>query len=59
MKVSAAQFKKWMAAPDMTFTTTPHGFIKVAQYMKSLGILSKVPASMRDIELPMLNGEGD
>lgn len=59
MKVPAAQFKKWMSAPDMTFTTTPHGFIKVAQYMKSLGILGKVPASMRDIELPVLGGEGD
>jgi len=58
-KVPAAQFKKWMAGPEMVFTTTPHGFLKVAQYMKSIGLLSKTPTSMRDIELPFLAGEGD
>lgn len=59
MKVTAAQYKKWLSGPDMTFETTPHGFMKVANYMKSIGLLTKVPTSMREIELPVLNGSGD
>ena len=59
MKVTAAQYKKWLSGPDMTFETTPHGFMKVANYMKSIGLLTKVPTSMHEIELPVLNGSGD
>ena len=59
MKVSTAQYKKWLSVPDMTFETMPHGFIKVANYMKSIGLLTKVPTSMREIELPLLGGSGD
>jgi NitT/TauT family transport system substrate-binding protein len=58
-KIPAEQFKKWLTAPDVHFETIPRGFIKVATYMQSIGLLSKVPASMRDIELPLLNGAGD
>ncbi|MFN2460360.1 MAG: ABC transporter substrate-binding protein [Candidatus Velthaea sp.] len=59
MKVPAAQFKKWMASPEITFTTTPHGFMKVAQFMKQIGFTTKVPSSMSDIELPLMKGAGD
>lgn len=59
MKVPAAQFKKWLSAPDISWETVPHGFMKVAAYMKSIGLLTKTPGSMRDLELPVLNGAGD
>ena len=59
MSVPAAQYKKWLAAPEMTFETTPHGFMKVASYMKGIGLLTKVPGSMREIELPQLGGAGN
>ena len=58
-KVPAANFKKWLADKDTTFTTIPHGFLKMAKFMKEIGFLDKVPSSMRDLELPLLNGAGD
>jgi NitT/TauT family transport system substrate-binding protein len=58
-KVPAAQFKKWMASPDITFTTVPHGFLKAAAFMKQIGFISRVPASMSELELPLLKGAGD
>lgn len=59
MKIAPGLFKKWMTSPEITFTTVPHGFLKVAQFMKEIGFITKVPSSMRDIELPLLKGEGD
>jgi NitT/TauT family transport system substrate-binding protein len=58
-KVPAAQFKKWMASPDITWTTTPHGFMKVARFMQQIGFIGRVPASMSELELPLLKGAGD
>jgi NitT/TauT family transport system substrate-binding protein len=58
-KVSAEQFKKWITAPDLRWENVPHGFIKVAAFMKSIGLLTKVPTTMRELELPVLNGVGD
>jgi NitT/TauT family transport system substrate-binding protein len=58
-KVSPEQFKAWMTADGITYSTVPHGFLKYAQFMKEIGFLSKVPGSIRDIELPTLDGAGD
>jgi NitT/TauT family transport system substrate-binding protein len=58
-KVPAATFRKWLAAPDITFTTIPHGLLKYARFMKDIGFLSKAPASIREIELSTLSGAGD
>lgn len=58
-KVPAAQFKRWMASSDITFTTVPHGFLKVAAFMKQIGFISRVPANMSELELPLLKGAGD
>ena len=57
--VPAADFQKWISRPDTIFVTTPHGFMKYATFMKSIGMISKVPASMHDIELPTLGNAGD
>lgn len=58
-KETAANFKRWLADKDTTFETTPHGFMKMAKFMKEIGFIEKVPVSMRDLELPFLNGAGD
>lgn len=58
-KESASSFKKLLTAPDVTFTIVPHGFMKYAKFMKEIGLIEKVPSSMREIELPPLNGAGD
>jgi len=58
-KVPAAQFKKWLSSPDITFTTTPHGFLKVARFMQQIGFIGRAPASISELELPSLKGEGD
>jgi NitT/TauT family transport system substrate-binding protein len=59
-KVPAKDFEAWIKRPDVIFSTTPHGFLQFARFMKSIGALSKVPNSMRDIEvLPILGGAGD
>ncbi|MGH7709023.1 MAG: ABC transporter substrate-binding protein [Vulcanimicrobiaceae bacterium] len=57
-KVSAAQFEGWMTHKEITYTTTPHGFGAYAKFMQSIGLLSKTPASMKDLELPTLAGTG-
>lgn len=58
-KETAANFKRYLSDKDTIFTTTPHGFMKYAKFMKEIGLLEKVPGSMRDLELPLLNGSGD
>jgi NitT/TauT family transport system substrate-binding protein len=58
-KIPASTFRKWLASPDITFTTVPHGILKYARFMKEIGFLTKVPASIRDVELPSLGGAGD
>lgn len=56
---SAANFQRWITHPDVVYTTVPHGMLSYARFMQSIGLLSKVPASMRDIELSTLGGVGD
>jgi len=58
-KVPAATFKRWLASPELTFTTVPHGILKYARFMNEIGYLSKVPSSLRELELPTVAGQGD
>jgi NitT/TauT family transport system substrate-binding protein len=43
---------------NLTFETTPSGLIAYAQFMKSIGLISKVPGSVNDLELPTVSGTG-
>lgn len=54
----AEQFLAWMTRPGVRYTTTPRGFGAYAQFMHAIGLLSKVPASMCEIELPALRCSG-
>ncbi len=58
-KVSAEQYMTWMSSKGILYDTTPRGFMKYAEFMKSIGFLNKVPGSVKDLELPPLNGAGD
>jgi NitT/TauT family transport system substrate-binding protein len=59
-KASAHDFEGWLRRPDVIFSTTPHGFLAMAKFMQSIGALSKVPSSMRDIDYSgTLGGVGD
>jgi NitT/TauT family transport system substrate-binding protein len=58
-KTPAAKFKAWITGPDVAWDMTPHAFLRTAAFMKQIGMLSKVPANVRELELPMLKGAGD
>jgi NitT/TauT family transport system substrate-binding protein len=58
-KTSAARFKGWITGRDVSWDMTPHAFLRTAAFMKEIGMLTKVPANIRDIELPLLKGVGD
>lgn len=48
----ADQYKAWMTRKGINYTVTPSGFLKYAAFMKKIGTISKVPASIKDLELP-------
>ncbi|HLW58675.1 MAG TPA: ABC transporter substrate-binding protein [bacterium] len=54
-KPTAAQFLAWITHQGVAYTTAPHGFLKYAQFMHEIGLLSKVPTSMCEIELAPLH----
>jgi NitT/TauT family transport system substrate-binding protein len=58
-KVTAAKFKQWITGADVSWDMTPHAFLRTAAFMKEIGMMTKVPASIRDLELPLLKGAGD
>jgi NitT/TauT family transport system substrate-binding protein len=57
-KPTAADFFGWMTRPGVRYTTTPRAFGAYAQFMHSIGLLSKVPSSMCEIEFPALRCAG-
>ncbi|HEV2282658.1 MAG TPA: ABC transporter substrate-binding protein [bacterium] len=57
-KPGTEEFLGWMTRPGVRYTTVPHGFGAYAAFMHSIGLLSKVPASMCEIELPALRCGG-
>ncbi|HEY1727313.1 MAG TPA: hypothetical protein VGG22_02910 [Candidatus Baltobacteraceae bacterium] len=58
-KVPAGQYLGWLREPGLEYSTVPRGFVKVATFMKDIGMLNKAPGSIRDLELPLMNGAGD
>jgi NitT/TauT family transport system substrate-binding protein len=55
----AATFKRWLASASITWTTVPHGLLGYAKFMKEIGYLSKAPANIGELELPVAAGQGD
>jgi NitT/TauT family transport system substrate-binding protein len=58
-KTPAAKFKGWITSRDVSWDMTPHAFLRTAAFMKDIGMLNKVPANIRELELPLLKGVGD
>jgi NitT/TauT family transport system substrate-binding protein len=58
-KVPPEQLKAWMSDAGVSYSTLPHGFMKYAEFMKTVDLISKVPAAMTELELPPLAGAGD
>ena len=56
---TAAQFKTLLDDTSLVFDTTPSGLIAYASFMKSIGLISKVPSSVSDLELPTVAGTGN
>lgn len=54
-----AQNKAWLQRSEISYDTTPAGFLTYARFMQSIGLMSKVPNSISDLELPILNGAGN
>ena len=57
-KIQAAQYRNWLKEPGIEYSIVPHGFVKIAGFMKDIGMLNKA-ATIKDLELPMLRGVGD
>jgi NitT/TauT family transport system substrate-binding protein len=49
---SAAQFKKWMTAKAIYYSTRPRGLMRFAYFLNKNGYLSKMPSSWTDLVFP-------
>ncbi|MFI0444101.1 ABC transporter substrate-binding protein [Actinomadura sp. 6N118] len=56
-KISAAQYEKYLTYKGIEFTTTPHGLLKIAAFMKQIGVIKKVPADWRDLAFDTVKNE--
>jgi NitT/TauT family transport system substrate-binding protein len=56
---TAAQFKTLLDDTSLVFDTTPSGLIAYSRFMQSIGLISKVPSSVSDLELPTVIGTGN
>ncbi len=56
---SAAQYKALLDETSLAFETTPTGLLAYANFMKSIGLISKAPGSVDDLELPTVVGTGN
>ncbi|MBV9438739.1 MAG: ABC transporter substrate-binding protein [Candidatus Eremiobacteraeota bacterium] len=55
----ATRFKAWITGSDVSWDMTPHAFLRTAAFMKEIGMMNRVPAGIRELELPQLKGAGD
>jgi NitT/TauT family transport system substrate-binding protein len=50
------QYKQWLAASGLTFTTRPLGMMRFANFMNKIGLINKMPASWQDLVFPPVYG---
>ncbi|MHB8619735.1 MAG: hypothetical protein ACYDAG_09215, partial [Chloroflexota bacterium] len=48
-KQTADEIYKDMTAKGIKYTSVPNGFMKVATFMKQVGLISKAPSSWKDL----------
>lgn len=56
---TVAQFQKLIKTTDLVYEKTPTGLLAYAQFMHSIGLISKAPNSVNDLELPTVSGTGN
>jgi NitT/TauT family transport system substrate-binding protein len=56
---SVTQFKGLLDNTSLVFDPTPSGLLIYANFMKSIGFLTKAPSSVDDLELPTVVGKGN
>ena len=50
------QYKQWLAASGLTYTTRPLGMMRFANFMNKIGLINKMPVSWRDLVFPPVYG---
>ncbi|HEY3993793.1 MAG TPA: ABC transporter substrate-binding protein [Ktedonobacteraceae bacterium] len=55
---TAAQFETLLADPTIVYDKTPSGLLAYATFMQSIGLITKAPKSVNDLELPTVIGTG-
>jgi NitT/TauT family transport system substrate-binding protein len=50
------QYKQWLGAAGMKFTTQPLGLMRFATFMNRIGMIGKMPSSWKDLVFPPLYG---
>ncbi len=58
-QVSAQTYRDWMTREGMVYDTVPRGFLKFAEFMRGIGMISKVPSSINELTVPLLGDAGD
>ena len=54
----ASKYEGWLHHKGIAYTVTPQGFLKYATFMKQIGSIDKVPANVKELELPSLQPLG-
>jgi NitT/TauT family transport system substrate-binding protein len=55
---SAKDFQDYITHQGVAYTTTPHGFKKIADFMKAIGLIDKAPGSFQEVTFDNLHGSG-
>ncbi|MGH7714544.1 MAG: ABC transporter substrate-binding protein, partial [Vulcanimicrobiaceae bacterium] len=58
-KIAAGVFKEELADKAVVFNPTPRGVLGYAQFMHQIGLIEKVPKSVRELEYSGIGGIGD
>ena len=56
-KISAQAYERYLTHEGIEFTTTPHGILKIAAFMKEIGVIKKVPRDWRDLAFDTVKKE--
>ncbi|GLZ12736.1 ABC transporter substrate-binding protein [Actinomadura sp. NBRC 104425] len=56
-KITAEQYEKYLTYEGIEFTTTPHGLVKLAAFMKEIGVIKKAPSDWRDVVFDTVRNE--
>ncbi|GAA4145841.1 ABC transporter substrate-binding protein [Actinomadura keratinilytica] len=56
-RIGAEKYEKYLTYEGIEFTTTPHGLVKLAAFMKEIGVIRKVPADWRDLAFDTVRKE--